>query len=269
MNKIVFKSNNKKLEVGRGKEFRLLEIDGLASGDISINSIPNLLSDGSRTTEKSIKSRLIPLVIEYQGADNKIGREKAIRFFNFKHEGIMTIGNKSIKYEVSGFNGKLINVHNPFKCLIHLLCNKPYWFSEAISKEVVQWEGGLTFPLVLPTTFATEGEREFNLINDGDVDTPIKIEIAGPATKPKIINASKDEYIKIKKKVELGETLVITTEFGNKRVDIDGVNAFSYIDLDSTFFQLQVGDNIIKLETEELNENSKIKIEYRNRYLGV
>lgn len=269
MNRIIFKSNNQTLEVGKGREFRLLEIDGIESGNYSIKSIPNLLNDGSKVTNKSIDSRSIPLVIEYTGTDKKLGREKAIRFFNIKHTGIMSIGDKSIEYEVEGFKSKLISNSNPFSCLVQLFCPKPYWYGLTNSKEVVQWEGGMTFPLILPTTFATEGEKVFNLINLGDGETPIIIEISGPATKPKILNSSTGEFIKLKKKVELGEILIITTELGNKRVEIDGVNAFSYIDLGSDFFQLQEGDNIIKLETEEINENSKIKIEYRNRYLGV
>lgn len=271
---IKFKSNNKIIEVDKNKRFRLLGIDGIDSGNYEIMKSENLFADGSRVNDKKILSRNIMLEIEYTGKEKARERSNLSSFFNIHHSGIMVFKNEEIErkveYEVEGFKAKLNNLYEPLRALISLYCPNPFWLdTETTSKEVVQWEGGMTFPLILPTTFATEGEKEFNLINDGDVEAPIKIQISGPATNPKILNASTDEYIKIKKKVELGETLVITTEFGNKRVEIDGVNAFSYIDLDSTFFQLQVGDNIIKLETEELNENSKIKIEYRNRYLGV
>lgn len=271
---IKLKSNNKTLEVGRNKPYRLLSIEGIEMIGTELNTSNNLFADGASVNDKKIGPKPIIIEIEYQGADKERERGKLSSFFNPRHVGEMYLRfdneYKMINYEVEGFKARFKNIHEPLKALINLYCPIPFWLSEEPnSKEVVQWEGGMTFPLTLPTTFATEGEREFNLINDGNVEVPVKIEITGPATKPEILNTSTGEFIKLKRKVELGETLVITTEYGNKRVEIDGVNAFGYIDLDSTFFSLQVGDNIIKLETEEINENSKIKIEYRNRYVGV
>ena len=46
-------------------------------------------------------------------------------------------------------------------------------------------------------------------------------------------------------------------------------NAFHYIDLDSTFFQLQPGDNMIEYTTDNELEPQSVEIRYRNRYIGV
>ena len=62
---------------------------------------------------------------------------------------------------------------------------------------------------------------------------------------------------------------LITTDFGNKRVEINGDNVFHWIDLNSVFWQLQAGDNIIEYTSDDEVENAKVKISYRNRYLGV
>lgn len=64
--------------------------------------------------------------------------------------------------------------------------------------------------------------------------------------------------------------VTITTEFGNKRVEFNGENAFNILDLPSSkFFSLQVGDNVLELMTEDESDNVNVKVSYRNRYIGV
>ena len=90
---------------------------------------------------------------------------------------------------------------------------------------------------------------------------------------PCVINHATGEFIKVERTLTTDDTLYITTEFGNKKVEIErnGVrnNAFNYIDLDSTFFQLKVGDNMIEYTTDNDLEPQSVEIRYRNRYLGV
>ena len=69
------------------------------------------------------------------------------------------------------------------------------------------------------------------------------------------------------------DILYISTMFRNKVVEIETENgredAFNYIDLGTTFFYLQVGDNMLEYSTEnDLNPQS-VTISYRKRYLGV
>jgi len=66
--------------------------------------------------------------------------------------------------------------------------------------------------------------------------------------------------------------LIIDTTPGNKRVEIvapDGVieNAMHYITLDSTFFELQVGSNVLSFITDE--GNPEVYVEFRKRYSAV
>ena len=67
----------------------------------------------------------------------------------------------------------------------------------------------------------------------------------------------------------LGDVLVITTDFGAKRVEINGENVFNWIDLGSYFWQLQPGDNIIEYSSDDPVEPAAVTISYRNRYVGV
>ena len=70
------------------------------------------------------------------------------------------------------------------------------------------------------------------------------------------------------------EKLIITTDFGNKKVIFDDglgnqSNAFGLIDLNSTFFQLQVGDNEISYSADTGTTTAEVLIQWYNRFLGL
>ncbi len=111
-----------------------------------------------------------------------------------------------------------------------------------------------------------------NLINKGDVKTPLKIvfKARNPVINPKIFNVYTKEFIQINKIMQKGEEITITTHLGNKRItsNIDG-NIFNYLALGSTFMWLNVGDNIIRYSSESGEENLSLEIYYTSYYLGV
>lgn len=270
-----FISGNKTLEVGKGKPFRLLNIDGIESGEIVLDTTDNVLSDGTRVRNRRIAFRPIMVECEYTGRNKEEQRRFVAGFFNVHKGGTLQIdymgAKREIPYEVEGYKSKLENIYTPYRFLVHLYCPEPFLLDIVeSSKEIVTWIGGISFPLKLPTRFAMAGPRIINVVNNGDVETPVRIEIFGPATNPKITLRETGEFIRIKDTLTADDIVIITTEFGNKRVEKNGQNAFNILDLpDSTFFNLQVGDNVIEFTTEDVSNNANAKISYRNRYLGV
>jgi len=81
------------------------------------------------------------------------------------------------------------------------------------------------------------------------------------------------EFIKIDKTMEEGEVITVTTHFGNKRAELEksGIksNAFNYIDFESTFLQLDVGDNMLRYNADDGLDNLSISIYHTPQYLGV
>ena len=79
--------------------------------------------------------------------------------------------------------------------------------------------------------------------------------------------------IRIRQSLTSDDTLYINTAFGKKTVEIErnGVreDAFDYIDLASEFFSLQVGENVIRYESENGLDPQSVEIRYCNRYIGV
>ena len=46
-------------------------------------------------------------------------------------------------------------------------------------------------------------------------------------------------------------------------------DAFDYIDLQSVFFSLQVGDNMLEYTSENGLDPQSVEVRYKNRYIGV
>ncbi|KXA13728.1 phage distal tail protein, partial [Clostridium perfringens] len=135
------------------------------------------------------------------------------------------------------------------------------------------WVGGWKFKFKLPFSFKKRGKSQKNVYNDGHIETPVEIIFKGPALNPSITNSTTGEFIKVDRELTTDDILYIKTNFGEKKVEIErnGIreNAFHYIDLDSTFFNLELGDNLIEYRTENDLEPQSVEIRYRNRYIGV
>ncbi|MBP2116587.1 hypothetical protein J2Z45_000135 [Cohnella lubricantis] len=154
-------------------------------------------------------------------------------------------------------------------------CPDPFWRDvEEATKDLKSLTGGLTFPLKLGTRFALIGYRGV-FENEGDVETPIRIRYTGPAVNPVVENETTGEYIKINTTLAATDVLEITTAFGRKRVEVvaaDGsrTNVFHWIDLGSTFFGLQPGENILKYSSDNAEDDiSTVTVYWNNRYGGA
>lgn len=120
---------------------------------------------------------------------------------------------------------------------------------------------------------ATINGKSIVINNIGDVPCPVLIRFYGEAVNPKVLNGTTGEYIRINKTIKLGDYVEVNTAFGAKTVVISesGVisNGSAYLDLQSTFFQLVVGNNQLKFSDDGVAAGSSATITYRNRYIGV
>lgn len=171
-----------------------------------------------------------------------------------------------------------------FKC--SLTANYPFWQDQSESLTNVEtWEGGFEFEFELPSDgieFATKGPNELELINYGDVASPLEIFFNGPALNPVImlsnakIDGGEQVFIKVNKQIQDMETLHISTAYGSKKVEIiksDGSceNAYNYIDIKSSLslFNLEVGSNILSYGTDGDFIPQSVIIKYKNKYLSL
>ena len=166
------------------------------------------------------------------------------------------------------------------KFLVSFYCANPYWQDSAEAKsEIALWIGDLSFPLEILEEGIEMGHRSesliVNVVNNGSVACGMKVDFRALATleNPSILNINTGEFIRINKTMLAGEKISVTTHFGNKRVEsyINGVttNAFNFWDLDSTFIQLCVGDNLFRYDTGSNLDNLEVDIWFTPQYLGV
>lgn len=164
--------------------------------------------------------------------------------------------------------------NNHDKSTISFYCQDPYWLDEeGVDIEIKSVNSGLKFPLSLPTIFS---EISFykEIDNKGDTEAPVEIEYVGPATNPCITNETTGEFIKVNMTIDAKEKLIINTAQGKETVNLITPNqvkdVYNEIDLNSTFFQLICGKNLIKYSSDDETAKDRVTIkEYTNKYVGV
>ncbi|WP_260440614.1 phage tail family protein [Parageobacillus thermoglucosidasius] len=274
------------MELKSSAPFLLQSIDGLGDVDADIQMQKAPFQDGSTYIDSVLQERAISIEIAILTRDTTTllqQRQYLASVFNPK------LGPGKLRYEDNGIvreieaipdnvpafpSGKENRLPKLQKALVNLLCPEPFWLDEFSTSEKMSYIlGGLSFPLRLGTTFAQRGFKKI-LHNQGDVSTPVTIEFYGPATNPVVWNRTTNEFIKVNRTLAETDKLVITTDFGNKGVVIENAdgsktNVFNWIDLESTFWQLVPGENIIEFGSDSDSTKSRVVVSYKNRYLSV
>lgn len=287
MDRIVFtNSRNESIEFSSHPPYKLMSIDGLGGLDNNISTEKSPFQHGDTYLNSSLEVRKLMfdvLIMANDLSDIKIKRSNISKVLN------PTLGLGTLKYIFT--DGEIKSV----KCSIStspvfvnspkypaerfqvtqftLYCHSPFWEDEQeYISEMEAFVNLFEFPIEFSKDEEIEMGMEGNEIiinNVGDVLTPVKITFTGACVNPVIKNVTNNEFIKINYELKDHDVLTINTEFGNKRIEINGVNAYSYITLDSTLWELAVGENFISYETDAGAENAKVLIAYKNRYVGI
>lgn len=164
-------------------------------------------------------------------------------------------------------------IKNHDKTDISFLCTNPYLLDENDTlTDIKSSKGGMKFPLSLPTTFSQVAfYKEIN--NQGDTDTSVSIIFRGPAVNPCITNETTEEYIKINREISEQEQIVVNTESGKETVNLVTPNGtedvYNDIDLNSTFFSLIVGKNVLRYSSDSEITKDTVSVEFTNKYTGA
>lgn len=154
-------------------------------------------------------------------------------------------------------------------------CPDPYWRDMTPEHARMAYlGGGMRFPIRFGAVrFGARGYKA-TMYNRGDCPAPVSVEITGPSTEPQIIKVRTGEYIRVKRPLYEGDVLLIDTTPGSRSVTIrragGGVEtAMGYMDLSSTWFQLDPGDNQLQYQSGDDSQTSVIVVSSYARYGGV
>ncbi|MFS1511890.1 phage distal tail protein [Chengkuizengella sp. SCS-71B] len=166
------------------------------------------------------------------------------------------------------------------KCLVQLSAGNPFYQNTVkVKTDIATWTPMFEFELEFGAGGIELGERVPSLIvnvyNDGQTPTGMIIQFraVGTLLNPSILNVNTREYFKLNKDMVAGEVITINTNQGQKRVEslLNNVttNIFNYMDFNSAFMQLDVGDNLFQSNAEERVENLEVTIYHTAQFLGV
>jgi hypothetical protein len=275
------------LSIARSAPFLIQSFD--TTENVNIYRAKGVLQDGDTYLGNSLDVRdiAIGVVLLSDTKEQLIGlRKQVTKAFNPKlGEGYLTYTDEVKSIKIRCIPSKIPFYENNEdgiwqSALIHLTANNPYWRDLIeIKTEIALWVGSFEFPLELVDGGIEMGFRQPTLIvnvdNTGDTECGLTAQFTALATltNPSILNINTGKYIKILKTMVAGEVVTVTTDYGNKKVtsSLNGVtlNAFNFIDLDSTFLQLDVGDNLFRYNAETGIENLVVAIYYLPSYLEV
>ncbi|MEK4760758.1 phage tail family protein [Viridibacillus sp. FSL E2-0187] len=269
-----------------GPPFYLQSVTGLGDVTVQIQTQKSPFQDGSTYLDAILDEREVDIIflivadLEQNYGDVSKARARIAQICNPK------LGPGILKYE-NDYVVRIIDAvasHVPIygddsdrtktlqKSTLTFVAPDPYWKSLKVEEEPA-FKPLFQFPFLGPFQMGLQQDRRI-INNDGDAPTPIFVEFYGPALNPKIINNTTGEFIKVDQELLEGERMVIDTSEENKSVFFVGENGemrsvFHWIDLDSDFFKLCIGENDIEYTADNDVQGAILNISYNKRYNAV
>lgn len=286
---IYINQRGEKIELGVESEFYCnvsRDVTGLSDVKNTIYSTNSMGQHG----DTYIGQRIEPREINIDGTINSTKkdrvlelRRKAQRILNpeLSAELIYIYKDFVKKIECKVDSAPIFRKKNVFtEFSISILCCSPFWKEETEArKDVALWVSCWEFPFEITEDKMEFGYRELsvmvNVYNEGDVASGMRVDFKAKGTvdNPILLNVDTQEYIKINTKMKAGDVITVDTEYGNKGAALtrNGLKTdfFRCIDVESSFMQLGIGDNIFRYDAEAGESMLEVTIYHNNKYLGV
>lgn len=228
----------------------------------------------------------ITLTIHADGIQDLYDRRRKLYAFLLpRTSGIMLYtndsGTRAIPYTVDGEPEAKERTGVGMQVLVQMYCPDPYWSDTAETRaDMAAWVGDFEFPLIIPEETGVElghrmSTRIVNAYNPGDVECGLRIVFTALAsvTAPSLVNVNTQETMRVKRTLAAGDQLIISTGTGNETVKMRHTgletNALNYIDIQSDFFQLSPGDNILRYGADAGIDELECAVYYTPRYAGA
>lgn len=276
------------IEFSHASIYHTNEVTGLNDIRNAIYSYNSMGQDGDTFLGNRIESREIEIVgnIKDRAKETLIQRRRWLsHVLNPQLKAVLTYEYGEFKRVIDCRvdNAPIFKKNGIFQAFtIQLICLDPFWRDQTESREdIATWKGNIEFGILeIPEEGFEMGYREpsliVNVFNGGDVKAGVRIvfRATGTVIAPELLNIDTGEYIKFNHlTLQSGDVLTVSTYFGKKEITImrNGtlMDGFRYLDIDSTYIQLSVGDNLFRYDAESNRENLEVSIYHNNRYLGV
>lgn len=278
------------LSLSANDDFHLTHIDGQTSASASVSS--SVIGGVDGDTVNNMQADFRPLIFDLRiksGVDVEEAKRRILRVIKLKQNGtiLWEQNNRTV-----AITGKVERIEMPrwakgIVMQVEMHCEQSFWEDiEAVVEQISEAIGlhyftdDSTDMLFFTEDGIALGEydatRSKHFYNDGDVSVGLEIEILAlsTVTNPIIYNEKNDffgvGYGKEDKKVVLnsGDKIVITTHRGKKSVTLNGVSIFDKIKPNSSWMQLETGDNRFAINSDdEALDNMTFSLIFKQRYI--
>lgn len=267
---------------GYSPPYILSSFEGLGGVDADVQRQKSPYQDGSTHIDTLLMDRPIPLtfsimadshleLVQHRKHLSSVCNPKLRGELRFEDENIVRV--IDVECENSPFfpsgdsRGPIYQIGT-----IDWIALNPYWKSPSIEEQPT-FEPLFQFPF--EGAFQMGIQRDLRIIdNDSDAEVPIQVEFYGPAINPIIINNTTGEFIKVNQTLGENEYMRIDTTPGEKSVFFvaeDGTerNVFNWIDPESEFFQLGIGEVEIEYSADNDIQGAIVNIYWQKHYVGI
>lgn len=264
------------------QNYNVIGIEGLTPPATAVNTSTGGLIDGAFYNSSRVEMRNIVITLVLNG-DIETNRQQLYKIFNIKKPCKIYFQNERRNVKIVGYvetlDGNLFSMREQMQ--ISVICPRPYFEDlDALYTELSEILRMFEFPFSIedndPVPFSEILSYPLCTINNGgDVECGcmIDIKITGTVTDLTIYDTTQQTFLGFDYSFQAGDEITINTNSGQMGATLtrDGqtINLLNYIIENSTWFRLDLGDNIFTYSATAGADYVRIMFATANLYGGV
>lgn len=279
-----------KISLSNNDLFWLINVDGLTYSTTDISAVVIGGIDGDSINNVQAQPRGIVLDLRIKSSVNvEAAKRSILQVIKLKQTATLewTQNNKTLTIQGVVESIEMPRFNNEVTMQITLHCSQPFWEDlNEILTEINQFiglhyftteVGGMLYflPEGIPLgEYDTSRTRTF--VNGGDVSVGMQIEVLALSTVTNpIIYDQYGNFFGVgygtdtkQLVMQEGDKLIINTVAGEKSVELNGVNQLDKVKPQSTWLQLEAGQNEFSINSDDADvENMIFTLAYKQRYI--
>lgn len=260
------------LEITNNSNYGVIDIDGLAPTDATINTSHDVGADGSvfNSSYQNDRTITVTLAINYPAEENRLA---LFKYFRPKSNCRLRIVTDTRDVWIDAYVQRLpVNMFKKKQTAqIVMTCPKPLFNGSQKGGTMTETHPLFEFPFEAPLELSETGETEVEVRNNGDVETGAEFIVyaLGNVSRPSISNRSTGESFAVEVDLEAGESLVVSTVEKEKAVYIN-TNGGEQRSVAGSFvgdwMQIEPGRNELVLSVSGM---AQVDVSFTEKYEGV
>lgn len=271
-------TKNKILKLTQNEsEYQIVSIEGLNPPNAQINTSKIAGLDGSKFNSSSLNERNLVITIKLNGNVEQ-NRINFYSFFRIKEWCKFYYKNDSRDVYIEGYVESVVSdlFSNNELMQISILCPNPYFkgleeIIDDISKSIAAFEFPFAIDINNPIEFSTIDTSKITRVDnnsESESGVIIEIDVLDNCNKIQLNNISTGEIFTLNYAFLESDKITIDTNKGSKSVSLirnaTKINLFGALVKNSTFFQLNIGDNYFSYLVDNGTNEDAVHIVFKH-----